>query len=83
MVAVDRVVLEKVFFRNERAVRIPFSFCVIGLRRERRFQFIIKHLRFLFLGAVVVVQLVERSLPSPEICGSNLVIANFIYYQLH
>ena len=30
-----------------------------------------------------VAQLVERSLPIPAICGSNLVIGNIIYYQLY
>ena len=33
--------------------------------------------------AVVVAQLVERSLPEPEINGSNPVIGNFIYYKLY
>ena len=32
--------------------------------------------------AVVVAQLVERLLPTPEISSSNPVINNFIYYQL-
>ena len=33
----------------------------------------------LVIGVVVVVQLVERSLPTPEIYGSNLVRGKFIY----
>ena len=32
--------------------------------------------------AVVVAQLVERSLPIPEIWGSKPVIGNVIYFQL-
>ena len=32
---------------------------------------------------MVVVQLLELSLPTIEISASNLVIGNFIYYQLH
>ena len=32
---------------------------------------------------VVVAQLVELLLPTPEIQGSNPVINNFIYYQLY
>ena len=35
---------------------------------------------FKSLGAVVVAQLVERSIPIPEVCGSNPVIGyKFIY----
>ena len=30
-------------------------------------------------GAVVVAQLVERSLPTPEVRGSNPVIAKLLY----
>ena len=33
------------------------------------------------LRAVVVAQLVERLLPTAEICSSNPVIGRFIYYQ--
>ena len=32
---------------------------------------------------MVVVRLAERSLPTPDIRGSNPVIGNFIYYQLY
>ena len=35
-----------------------------------------------YFGAVVVAQLVEWSLPTPEICSSNPAISNFIHYQL-
>ena len=34
-------------------------------------------------GAVVVAQLVERSLPTPEVHGLNTVIVNFIYLQMY
>ena len=33
--------------------------------------------------AVVVAQLVEQSLPTPEICGSYRDIGSFIYFQLY
>ena len=33
--------------------------------------------------AVVVAQLVERSLPKPEIHGSNPINGNIIYYHLY
>ena len=36
-----------------------------------------------FDWAVVVSQLVEWSLPTTEICGSNPVIGNFIDHQLY
>ena len=37
----------------------------------------------MFDGAVVVAQLVERSLPMPEVRGSNLVISkNYIEHLL-
>ena len=32
------------------------------------------------IGSVVVAQWVERLLPTPEICGLNPVIGNFIYF---
>ena len=35
-------------------------------------------------GEVVVAQLVGRSLPIPEVCGSNPVIGKiYMYYQLY
>ena len=32
---------------------------------------------------MVVAQLLERSLPTQEICGSNADIGNFMYYRLY
>ena len=34
-------------------------------------------------GALVVAQLLEQLPLTPEICGSNPVIRNLIYYQLY
>ena len=44
--------------------------------------------KYYFRWALVVTQLVERSLPTPEVHGSNPVIgkflcATFVYYQLY
>ena len=36
-----------------------------------------------YLRAVVVVQLVERSLPTTKIRGSNPDTSNFIFYQMY
>ena len=34
-------------------------------------------------NAVVLAQMVERLLPTPEVCGSNSVNNKFLHYQLH
>ena len=44
---------------------------------------VLHHNNRLIRAAVVVAQLVERSLPKPGIRGSNPVIGNIFYYQLY
>ena len=38
--------------------------------------------RIIDLGAVLVAQLVERSLPIPKIRSSHLAIGNFVHHRL-
>ena len=48
--------------------------CVIKREREREMG------KYCLMLAVVMAQLVERSLPTPEVRGSNLVIGTLLYY---
>ena len=45
------------------------------------YRYVLTYINSKYSGAVIVAQLVEQSLPKPEVCGSNPVIGKnlFIY----